>query len=246
MRRNQLKYMRTQVIDEVTAMRIRQYEAIVGEVVTFPVPIEKIIEQVLDLNFEWDEIEEQAGEQILGGLIPEQRRIVLNTAHVELFESKPGLERSTIGHEAGHWDVDIDRTSLHHPRFPGMSMQSHVVKRNAQNNDLLVEVLNRAVYDDRFYSLYRQLTAGEDSPEVKSAVDRYQSSLLMPAWLMHNAVGRYDTTRWPDLYQLANEAQVNISNLTVRLQRLDLLYIPEGTKDLYRNRDEWTGQKQLF
>ena len=41
------------------------------------------------------------GEQILAGLIPEQRRIVLNTKHLGLFEEKPGLERSTIGHEAG-------------------------------------------------------------------------------------------------------------------------------------------------
>ena len=246
MRRHQLKYMRTRVIDEVTAMRIRQYEDLTGVPVSLPVPIEKIIERILGLDFDWDEIEEQPGEQILGGLIPEQRRIVLNAKHVELFEAKPGLERSTIGHEAGHWDIDIDRTSLHHPTFPGMTLTSHVVKRNAQNSDLLVEVLNRAAYDDRFYSLYRQLTAGEDSPEVKSAVDRYQSSLLMPAWLMREAVGRYDRTRWPDLYELAREAQVNISNLTVRLQRLDLLYIPEGTKDLYRNRDEWTGQKQLF
>ncbi|MBM81082.1 MAG: hypothetical protein CMJ78_10870 [Planctomycetaceae bacterium] len=238
--------MRTKVIDEVTAMRIRQYEELGGQPVTFPVPIENIVEGVLGLDFDWDEIEEQPGEQILGGLIAEERKILLNTNQMELFQEKPGLERSTIGHEAGHWDIDIDRTSLNHPTFAGFDCRTEVVFRNAKNSDLLVEVLNRAYHDDRFYKLYKQLTVGQDSPDVKSAVDRYQSSLLMPAWLIHDAATRYDFTNWRDLYDLADEAQVNISNLTVRLQRLDLLYIPEGSKTLYRNRDHFTGQKQLF
>ena len=34
------------------------------------------------------------------------RKILLNEAHLPLFKEKPGLERSTIGHEPGHWDLD--------------------------------------------------------------------------------------------------------------------------------------------
>ncbi|MFN9971864.1 MAG: hypothetical protein ACK58T_18445, partial [Phycisphaerae bacterium] len=171
---------------------------------------------------------------------------VLNSKHLELFKEKPGLERSTIGHEAGHWDIDIDRTSLHHPRLPGFEMQSSVVRRQAADRHVLVEVLNRAAYDDRYYEIYRQLTAGQDSPEVRSAVDRYQSSLLMPDWLIKAAALEFDVTSWPDLYQLAEKAQVNISNLVVRLRRLNIVYLPEGSKDLYPGRDAFTGQKHLF
>ena len=246
MRRKQLKYLRTKVIDEITSQRIRQYEDMVGVPVCLPVPIERIVERILGLDFDWEDIEEQPGEQILGGLIPEQKRIVLNSAHMDLFEEKPGLERSTIGHEAGHWDIDIDRTSLHHPHLPGFDLESYVVKRNVRNSKVLVEVLNRAVHDDRFYKLYQQMTAGADSPEVSSAVDRYQSSLLMPRWLMIEEAEQIDVTRWRDLYQLAEKAQVNISNLVVRLTRLDLVFIPEGTKDLYAGKDAFNGQKHLF
>lgn len=246
MRRKQLKYLRTKVIDEVTAQRIRQYEQLTDSPVTFPVPVEKIVEQVLGLNFDWDEIEELPGEQILGGLIPEQKRIVLNSAHLDLFEEKPGLERSTIGHEAGHWDIDIDRTSLHHPMLPGFDLDSCVVKRNLHNSKVLVEVLNRAIHDDRFYKLYQQMTAGADSPEVSSAVDRYQSSLLMPKWLIVEAAENYTLTHWPDLYEFAKQAQVNISNLVTRLRRLDLIFIPEDTTDLYAGKDAFLGQKHLF
>src|SRR5262245_43229341 len=110
-----LKYLKNEVIENVTAKRIREYEARVGVTVQLPVPIEKVVEQVLELDFEWDVIEEQPGEQILGGLIAAERKIILNEKHVGLFKEKPGLQRSTIGHEAGHWDIDIDRAKLFHP-----------------------------------------------------------------------------------------------------------------------------------
>jgi len=246
MRRFDLSQISTTVIDEVTAMRIRQYEGRTGSTVSFPVPVEKIVEQILNLDFDWIDIEEREGEQILAGLVPEQRRIVLNSRHLDLFEAKPGLERSTIGHEAGHWDIDIDRTSLHHPRLPGFDMHDSVVCRHATDSQVLVEVLNRAVYDDRYFSLYRELTAGLDSPAVKSAVDRYQSSLLMPAWLIRDTIRDIDVTRWSDLYELAEHAQVTISNLVVRLHRLDAIYIPQGSKQIFPGKDAFLGQLHLF
>ena len=125
-------------------------------------------------------------------------------------------------------------------------MQDSVVCRQAADRNVLVEVLNRAAYDDRYFELYRALTAGLDSPEVKSAVDRYQSSLLMPAWLIRDAVDDIDVTNWSSLYDLAETAQVTISNLVVRLHRLDLIYIPEGTSEIYPGKDAFLGQMHLF
>jgi len=242
-----LKYLKNEVIEEVTASRIREYEAKAGVMVTLPVPIEKIVEQVLGLDFEWDVIEEQPGEQILGGLVAAERKIILNEKHLALFKEKPGLERSTIGHEAGHWDIDIDRARLNHPTFAGFEVNPQVVKRHSSKADRVIEVLfNRAMHDDRAYRLYKKLSEGQDTPEVRSAVDRYQSALLMPAWLMREAEGCFDFTRWRDLYRLAEEAQVNITNLTVRLQRLGLIYLRDGDKTIYRSKAEFTGQGSLF
>jgi hypothetical protein len=64
-RRGQPKIVRNEVVEQVTESRIRQYEAMTGEKVALPVPIDKIVEQVLKLNFDWDEIEEKPGEVIL-------------------------------------------------------------------------------------------------------------------------------------------------------------------------------------
>jgi len=199
------------------------------------------------LDFDWDVIEEQPGEQILGGLDVANRKILINEAHADLFEQKPGLLRSTIGHEAGHWDLDVDRAKLSHPQFPGFDVAPSTVNRHASKADRLIEVLfTKAMTDDRAYRVYKQVTDGQDAPEVRSAVDRYQSALLMPKWLIQEAAQRYDLTKWPDLYRLAEEAQVNISNLTVRLQRLGLIYLREGDKKIYRSENERSGQKSLF
>src|SRR5206468_10336986 len=98
----------------------------------------------------------------------------------------------------------------------------------------------------RAYKQYKQITEGQDAPEVRSAVDRYQSALLMPAWLIRDAADQFDLLRWPDLYRLAELAQVTISNLTVRLQRLGLIYLRDGDKRIYRSKDEINGQGTLF
>lgn len=240
------KYLCNEAIEAATASRIRQYESATGEAVVFPVPIEKVVERVLGLDFDWDDIEEEPGEQILGGLQVESRKIYLNTKHLALFESNPGLERSTIGHEAGHWDIDIDRARLAHPTLDGIDLGPLVVHRHGRRSDVLVKVLDRAMRDERAYRLYNRLTASQDAPEVRSAVDRYQSALLMPEWLVRAAADRYDLTRWDNLYALKDEAQVSISNLVVRLQRLRMIYIPEGSKTIYSSKDHFTGQGTLF
>lgn len=247
MSKKPLKFLKNEVIEDVTARRIREYEARAGVTVKLPVPVEKIVERVLGLDFDWDVIEELPGEQILGGLDAVNRKILLNETHADLFKQNPGLLRSTIGHEAGHYDIDIDRSKLLHPALPGMDLSPCIAKRHAsKSNQVIAVLLDRAVKDERALKLYKQLTDGQDTPEVKSAVDRYQSALLMPAWLMQEASQRRDLTKWPVLYRLAEEAQVSISNLTVRLQRLELIYLRDGDKKIYRSKDEFTGQGTLF
>lgn len=246
MTRPDLRFLRNEAIEQITADRIRQYETKTDDTVRFPVPVENIVEQVLGLNFDWDEIEEQPGELILGGLDAKNRVILLNEKHLTLFEEKPGLERSTIGHEAGHWDVDIDRSKLDQPSLFEDS-ESPVLHRHASKSDRMIEVLlAKAHQDERAYRLYKKMTAGQDTPEQKSAVDRYQSALLMPEWLIREAAEKIDVTSWRELYRLAEEVQVNISNLVTRLRRLKLIYIPTGSKQIYRSQDEYNGQGSLF
>ena len=214
--------------------------------VKFPVPVEEIIEQVLGLDFDWDLIEELPGEQILGGLDAMNRKIS-STRSTSSCSRRRRACWSTIGHEAGHYDIDIDRARLLHPTLPGLDFTPSIAKRHASKTDRAIEVLlDRAATDPRAFRLLRRSPTGQDAPEVRSAVDRYQSALLMPAWLVQDAAETFDFLRWADLYRLAELAQVTISNLTVRLQRLGLIYLRDGDTRIYRSKDEFTGQGSLF
>ena len=242
----QLRFMKNEQIEDITAERIREYEAKVKVSVTLPVPIEQVVEQTLDLSILWDMIEEEPGEIILGGLQPKTRTIVLNEKHLPLFNEKPGLLRSTIGHEAGHWDIDVNKMQSQSLSLFGDG-DGQITHRHASKSNQSIEVLlNLALHDERAYRLYKQFTAGHDTPEQGSAVDRYQSSLLMPGWLMKEAAQRYDFTQWKELYRLADKAQVTISNLVTRLHRLRLIFLPGGSKTLYHSEDEYIGQGNLF
>ena len=120
------------------------------------------------------------------------------------------------------------------------------VYRHAQNRDVLAKVLKLTVENRLSLKIYEALIAGQDTPEVRSIVDRYQSSLLMPKWLIFEEKKQYDFTSWQDLYKLADLAQVTISNLRVRLERLGLIYIPEGSRVIHRSQHNFAGQGELF
>lgn len=247
MKRNKrLKYLRNEAIEEVTASRIYEYEREFDTKVEFPVPLQLIVENIIGLHFDWDQIEENPGEKILGGLIPSEKKIMMNEKHLDLFKEKPGLERSTIGHEAGHWDIDIDHSTIDHPSLLNFDVDKNTVHREAQSSKVMVKVLKRAIKDARYFKVYKELNKGLDAPEVKSAVDRYQSALLMPKWLIIEADKTYDFTEWSDLYALAEKAEVTISNLTVRLQRLGFIFIRENSKEIYKSEAQYNGQEELF
>ena len=240
-----LRYLSNEAIEDVAAQRIREYEAKAGVKVAFPVPVEEIIEQVLNLTLLWDAIYEQPGEMILGGLQRQSRTIVLNEKHLALFDEKPGLLRSTIGHEAGHADIE-GGLGEQGPCLFGEKQDRIVHRHSTKTNQQLEVLLDLAIRNEKAYRAYKHLTAGQDTPEQKSAVDRYQSALLMPAWLMKEAAKRYDLANWKELYRFCEEAQVNISNLTTRLRRLGLIYKIDENKRIHVNEDVYRGQGTLF
>lgn len=243
-------FLPNEALEEMTARRLREYERKIGKPVILPVPVEEVIEQVLDLCILWEDVEEQRGEMILAGLKRRTRTIVMNEKHIKLFDEKPGLLRSTLGHEAGHWDIEyrphVRTGSLFGDDAEDAEVEGMVYRHSSRGNDLIEVLRDLALRNETAHRVYRKLTAGQDTAEQKSNVDRYQSCLLMPQWLMEDAAKRFDLRSWPSLYLLAEEAQVNISNLTTRLRRLKLIHSIDNRKRIYLSADEITGQGSLF
>lgn len=236
-----MKFYRNAAIEERAEQRIAELEAVLGRPVEPPVPLETIAEQRLGLDFLWEEIEELPGELIYGGLRMEEKLIVLNESRRALFEQKPGLERSTKGHEMGHWDL-FGRGDQ-----PGQLLMfegdARFVRRSSPAGD--VRVMRALIRAPEGQELLRQIQKRADDPDEARAVNRYAAALSMPKRLITEEALKIDRRSWPPLYRLAERFEVSITALRVRLEQLNLLYVDDAGR-LYESREQATGQRSLF
>jgi hypothetical protein len=238
-----MKFYRNQQIEDQAGRRLDELEQVLGRPLAPPVPIDVLAERVLGLDFLWEAITELPGEVILGGIQPAKRLIVLNENRRALFDAKPGLERSTKGHEMGHWDLFVDRARLDHPTLFEAEAEGDgnrmTVLRSSPVGD--VEVMKLLLRDPEGRELLRKMEAHADRPDEARSVNRYAAALSLPPRLLRPAVLAIDRSDWRNLYPIADQFNVTISALKVRLEQLGLLYLRrDGT--LYEFRDAGTGQ----
>ncbi len=234
-------FYRNVAIEERAEQRISELELLLGSPVQPAVPLDLIAEHLLGLNILWEEIEELPGELIYGGLRMEDSLIVLNEKHRALFEKKPGLERSTKGHEMGHWDL-FGKSDQ-----PGQLLMfgddSTFVRRSSAAGDL--SVIKALIKTPEGQELLRQIQKRADEPDEARAVNRYAAAPSMPRRLITEEALKIDRTSWPPLYRLAQRFNVSITSLTVRLKQLNLLYIDVKGR-LFESLEQASGQKSLF
>lgn len=227
-------------IEVKTHQRLRELAAFSRGTLEFPIDVERIAEQIFGLKLLWDAIEEEPGETILAGLEAHKRVMVFNESHCNLFESKPGLYRMTLGHELGHWDLyPVGGGSQ---RTLGMSAESRVYRSSGIGSlSVPIAFLNSDAGRD-FLIRVRSRT---DSPRESAVVNRYASALLMPEEEVRARVRLIDRTQWPQLYRLAEHFGVTISALVVRLEQMNLIFVGED-KRIYENPQQAAGQRTLF
>lgn len=66
----------------------------------------------------------------------------------------------------------------------------------------------------------------------------------MPSHLLRKAIRDVELTSWPSLYGLRNLFRVTISALTIRLERLGILYVAIDGQ-LYPSVQEYHGQRRM-
>lgn len=210
------KFMSDARIENKAGRLLRCYEARYEVVSNPPVPVERILEDVLDLSILWDRIPESPNQTILAALEPGSKQVVFNELRRELIMTTPGLYNTVLAHETGHWEIHVDREAMAQPLLPGL-------ERN-------------------FSFLYRHLGSGNDRREIQA--HKFMGFLLMPSDLLLDAVRDVDLLSWPALYELRERFKVTITALKVRLERLDLLHVTEDG-GLYPSRQEYEGQIRL-
>ena len=203
-------------LEDMAGRLLARYESLYGAVSYPPVPVERILEDALDLSILWDKVSEQPGQFILAELDSSSKTVVFNESRRTLITETPGLYYTVLAHEAGHWEVHVDHGLLAQSPLPG--------------------------FERDFKCLHRSSGPGQDPREVQA--HRFMGFLLMPADVLLEAVRDVDIPSWPVLYELRDRFQVTITALKVRLERLGLLYVAEDGK-LHPSRQEYEGQMRF-
>jgi hypothetical protein len=237
-----VKFYRNQEIEELAADRLAQLAGVLGRQLTLPIPIDLLAEKVLKLDFLWEEIDELPGETVLGALHPQKRLIIMNEKRRALFDAKPGLERSTKGHEMGHWDLFIDQAALEHPTLFVQEDSGPFARRSSASGE--VTIMQRWVSSPEGQELLREINSRVDDPAEARAVNRYAAAISMPKDLLRVEMGRIDRTRLANLYRMAERFDVTISALKVRLAQLGLLYVAKD-RSLHKDPAQAQGQTVL-
>jgi hypothetical protein len=244
------RFYRNEEIEQAAAARLKQLEQLLGHPLRLPVPIERLAEHVMGLDFLWDEISEEPGERILGALRVKrnERLIVLNEKHRCLFESNPGLERFTIGHEIGTWDLFIENCSPNQLDIFAEAQNSAIVRRRSGIGEVYAiggqGMVDQLMATPQGRAHLAKIREREDNPHEKRSVNRYSAASLMPKNHVIEEVLKCDRTNWLDLYRMRERFDVTISALRVRLEQLNLIYVDRDGQ-IHESRDQANGQREF-
>ena len=207
------KFLSDAQLEDMACRLLGRYESLNGVISSLPVPVERILEDLLDLSILWEDIPELPGQSILAALDSISKTVTFNESRRTLILETPGLYYTILAHEAGHWEAHVDHGLVAQRPLPS--------------------------FERDFSCLYRSSGPGQASREIQA--HKFMAFLLMPSDMLLQAVRGADLTSWPHLYGLRDQLQVTITALSVRLERLGLLYVTEDGH-LYPSRQEYEGQ----
>jgi Zn-dependent peptidase ImmA (M78 family) len=165
----------------------------------FPLDASRVAE-FLGLDVVWDRIADDAAGKIAAKILPLERLIEINE---EIPQLRGGFGESTIAHEIGHWVLHIDPKE---------------VDRHLRLREKGVEVEVKPL-------LCRSV---ENLSGIEWQAQYFASCLLMPQFKLLEKLEGKDLSKWNDLYEMAEEFGVTISNLTNRLKDLGWVELPQG------------------
>lgn len=209
-------YLTPKHIERCANTLIGKYEERYG-LISAPVPIERIAENIVDLVLEWNKIPENSGEIIFAGLDSTQKKVIFNERRKKSYDDFGGLYNTVLAHEVGHWVLHVDATDLGlQSVLPGTGIASKFVYRST----------------------------GPSKP-IEWQAHTFMGYLLMPYKLLRNYIETEDIYNWDSLYYLKEKFDVTISALVMRLKKMELIYIDDD-RTIYPSEAVSKGQIKMI
>ncbi len=210
-----MRYLKPEEIENKANELISDYEKKYG-LLKPPIPVERIVENQLDLLIEWNSIPEKTNEIIYAGLAPTEKKIVFNEKRLEKYNKTDGLYNTVLGHEAGHW-------VLHCQYYQSVNQSSFL-------GTGIVEKF-----------LYR--SSGPNSSEEWQA-HTFMGCLMLPMRFLKQDIISENILDWTSLYHIKEKYDVTISSVVIRLEKLGLIYVED--RKIYKTKGEANGQVSMF
>lgn len=163
------------------------------------------VAEFLGLDVVWDSIPDDEQGKIAARILPLDRLIEINE---DIPSLRGGFGESTIAHEIGHWVLHIDSVAV-----------SRAIRLQRKGKNISIAPL--LCRNDR----------GIQSIEWQAQY--FAGCLLMPRSILVEKQRGRNLTQWRQLYEMAAELGVTISNLTHRLQDLGWIRIPNGSRQIF-------------
>lgn len=240
-----MRFWQNAAIESRASERISELGVRLARPVEAPIPIEVLVEGILGLDFLWEEAKEEPGEVVLAYLCPDRRLVVMNEKHQALFQRRPGLERFTVMHEAGHWDLFLRDATTDHPQLFGDTVSGPSASRERYRHLTKVTIPRELLKDPDGIELLTSITSREDDKDERRAVNRYAAAILMPPTLLRRDAQTREIAGWTDIYWLADRYKVTPTAMRIRLEQLGISSIDEDGV-VHGSRAEREGQQRLF
>ncbi|ACB50260.1 hypothetical protein cce_0909 [Crocosphaera subtropica ATCC 51142] len=160
------------------------------------------VAEFLGLDVVWDSIPNDEKGMIAARILPLEKLIEINELIPEL---KGGFGESTIAHEIGHWVLHIDQNTVENC----LSTDINIVKVDpllCRNEVNLSGIEWQAQY--------------------------FATCLLMPRFKLKEICYNRNLQQWRELYSIAEEFGVTISNLVHRLKDLEWIELKENSRKI--------------
>lgn len=156
-----------------------------------------------------EKIDELPGEEVLAGLRPADRLIVMNERRKTDLEQQAARRRLTQGHEMGHRDLFVDISKLDHPGLFAEAEPTMFADRSSSGGQ--VQIMRTLLSREAGRDIVRQINARADTPDQARSVNRYAAAALMPRAIIIAEARKIDCTRWRNIYRLAEQFGFSIS-----------------------------------